>query len=183
VSETNVCETNIFQLSQPGTFADPFTEVLRNGAQALLAQAIEAEIGSHGVGRQRARAEFQSSMATRCARKRALEVSKPFLYVERPKPGRSTAMMRAPTFFPAHRRSTLRADSSASRETPGSARRGASCRGGACAIEKGRCELARLRRWLPIARLDWREALGQRARIKNRLHYVTAVTAALISAR
>jgi transposase len=30
----------LFQLSQPGTFADPLTEVLRDGAQALLAQAI-----------------------------------------------------------------------------------------------------------------------------------------------
>ena len=37
-------ETNVFQLSQPGTFADPLTEVLRNGARALLSQAIEAEV-------------------------------------------------------------------------------------------------------------------------------------------
>src|SRR4029078_10208558 len=36
-------DTNVFQLTQPGTFADPLTEVLRNGAQALLAQAVEAE--------------------------------------------------------------------------------------------------------------------------------------------
>ena len=39
-------ETNVFQLSQPGTFADPLTEVLRNGARALLAQAIEAEVAA-----------------------------------------------------------------------------------------------------------------------------------------
>jgi putative transposase len=32
------------QLSQPGTFTDPLTEVLRNGARALLAQAVEAEV-------------------------------------------------------------------------------------------------------------------------------------------
>ena len=37
-------ETNVFQLSQPGTFVDPLTEVLRNGARALLSQAIEAEV-------------------------------------------------------------------------------------------------------------------------------------------
>ena len=37
-------ETNVFQLSQPGTFADPLTEVLRNGARALLVQAVEAEV-------------------------------------------------------------------------------------------------------------------------------------------
>ena len=39
-------DTNVFQLSQPGTFADPLTEVLRNGARALLAQAVEAEIAA-----------------------------------------------------------------------------------------------------------------------------------------
>ena len=37
-------ETNVFQFAQPGTFADPLTEVLRNGARALLAQAVEAEV-------------------------------------------------------------------------------------------------------------------------------------------
>ena len=35
-------DTNVFQLTQPGTFADPLTEVLRNGARALLAQAVES---------------------------------------------------------------------------------------------------------------------------------------------
>ena len=39
-------ETNVFQLSQPGTFTDPLTEVLRNGARALLAQAVEAEVAT-----------------------------------------------------------------------------------------------------------------------------------------
>jgi transposase-like protein len=41
-----VTETNIFQLSQPGTFADPLTEVLRNGARAPLTQAVEAEVAA-----------------------------------------------------------------------------------------------------------------------------------------
>jgi transposase-like protein len=41
-----VTETNVFQLSQPGTFADPLTEVLRTGARALLAQAVEAEVAA-----------------------------------------------------------------------------------------------------------------------------------------
>jgi hypothetical protein len=41
-----VTETNVFQLSQPGTFADPLTEVLRNGARVLLAQAVEAEVAA-----------------------------------------------------------------------------------------------------------------------------------------
>ena len=37
-------ETNVFQLAQPGTFTNSLTEVLRNGARALLAQAVEAEV-------------------------------------------------------------------------------------------------------------------------------------------
>jgi len=41
-----VIETNVFKLSQPGTFSDPLTEVLRNGARALLAQAVEAEVAA-----------------------------------------------------------------------------------------------------------------------------------------
>jgi putative transposase len=41
-----VTETNVFQLSQPGTFADPLTEVLRSGARALLTQAVEAEVAA-----------------------------------------------------------------------------------------------------------------------------------------
>ena len=32
------------QLVQPGSFSDPLTEILRNGARALLAQAVEAEV-------------------------------------------------------------------------------------------------------------------------------------------
>ena len=39
-------ETNVFQLTQPGTFADPLTEVLRSGARALLAHAVEAEVAA-----------------------------------------------------------------------------------------------------------------------------------------
>ena len=35
-----VTESNVFQLCQPGAFADPLTEVLRNGARALLSQAV-----------------------------------------------------------------------------------------------------------------------------------------------
>jgi len=34
---------NVIVLSQPGTFTDLLSEVLRNGAQALLAKAVEAE--------------------------------------------------------------------------------------------------------------------------------------------
>jgi transposase-like protein len=39
-----VTDTNVFQLAQPGAFSDPLTEVLRNGARALLAQAVETEV-------------------------------------------------------------------------------------------------------------------------------------------
>ena len=37
-------DTNVFQLSQPGNFADPLTEVLRKGARELLASAISSRI-------------------------------------------------------------------------------------------------------------------------------------------
>jgi putative transposase len=39
-----VSEVNVVTLLQPGSFADPLTEVLRNGARSLLAQAVEAEV-------------------------------------------------------------------------------------------------------------------------------------------
>ena len=35
---------NIFKLIQPGNFDDQLTEILRDGARALLAQAVEAEV-------------------------------------------------------------------------------------------------------------------------------------------
>jgi hypothetical protein len=38
--------TNVFQFTQPGAFVDPPSEVLRNGARTLLAQAVEAEIAA-----------------------------------------------------------------------------------------------------------------------------------------
>jgi putative transposase len=41
-----VIDTNVFSFVQPGTFSDPLTEVLRNGARALLAQAVEAEVAA-----------------------------------------------------------------------------------------------------------------------------------------
>ena len=37
-------EANVVTLLQPGSFADPLSEVLRNGARSLLAQAVEAEV-------------------------------------------------------------------------------------------------------------------------------------------
>ena len=37
-------DTNVFQLVQPGTFADPLSQVLRSGARMLLAQAVETEV-------------------------------------------------------------------------------------------------------------------------------------------
>ena len=39
-------DSNVFDLSQPGTFSDSLTEVLRVGARTLLAQAVEAEVGA-----------------------------------------------------------------------------------------------------------------------------------------
>jgi transposase-like protein len=37
---------NVTRLVQPGSFEDPLTEILRNGARALLAQAVEAEVAA-----------------------------------------------------------------------------------------------------------------------------------------
>jgi hypothetical protein len=39
-----VTQDNVIKLAQPGTFRDPLTEILRNGARALLAHAVEAEV-------------------------------------------------------------------------------------------------------------------------------------------
>jgi hypothetical protein len=39
-----VSNDTVTKLIQPGTFDDQLTDVLRNGAHALLAQAIEAEV-------------------------------------------------------------------------------------------------------------------------------------------
>ena len=43
-------DTNVIKLAQPGTFTDLLTEILRNGAHALLAQAIELEVANF-IGR------------------------------------------------------------------------------------------------------------------------------------
>ena len=37
-------DSNVINLTQPGAFSDFLTEILRNGARALLGQAIEAEV-------------------------------------------------------------------------------------------------------------------------------------------
>ena len=39
-------DDTVVTLRQPGEFADPLTEVLRNGARTLLAQAVEAEVAT-----------------------------------------------------------------------------------------------------------------------------------------
>lgn len=39
-------DDKVLKLSHPGTFSDPLTEVLRSGARALLAQAVEAEVAA-----------------------------------------------------------------------------------------------------------------------------------------
>ena len=36
--------TKVLKLAQPGTFTDSLIEILRNGARALLTQAVEAEV-------------------------------------------------------------------------------------------------------------------------------------------
>jgi len=41
-----VSNDTAIKLVQPGSFEDPLTEVLRSGARALLAQAVEAEVAA-----------------------------------------------------------------------------------------------------------------------------------------
>lgn len=41
-----VTDTDVFPPVQPGTFSDPLTEVLRDGARALLARAVETEVAT-----------------------------------------------------------------------------------------------------------------------------------------
>jgi putative transposase len=47
-----VSKDNIIKLIQPGNVDNRLTEILRNGASALLAQALEAEVSDfHGKQR------------------------------------------------------------------------------------------------------------------------------------
>ena len=39
-------DSRVVALRQPGEFADPLTDILRNGARQLLAQAVEAEVAA-----------------------------------------------------------------------------------------------------------------------------------------
>jgi len=94
---------NVFQLSQSGAFTDQLTEVLRNGARALLAQAVEAEVaalpGCHAdklgpvavrcprvrdrVGEGSERIRFSSAILPPYARRsKSLEVLIPILYLK-----------------------------------------------------------------------------------------------------
>lgn len=41
-----VSQNNVTKLVQPGSFSDPLTEVLRDGARRLLAPAVEAEVAA-----------------------------------------------------------------------------------------------------------------------------------------
>src|SRR3954465_15065057 len=43
-------QDNVVKLIQPAEFSDPLTEVLREGARALLAQAVEAEVAAFLAG-------------------------------------------------------------------------------------------------------------------------------------
>ena len=50
-------DNTVLKLSQPSTFSDPLTEVLRSGARSLLARAVEAEVAAFLDGHSEARTE------------------------------------------------------------------------------------------------------------------------------
>ena len=50
-------DNTVLKLSQPSTFSDPLTEVLRSGARSLLARAVEAEVAVFLDGHSEARTE------------------------------------------------------------------------------------------------------------------------------
>jgi transposase-like protein len=52
-----VTDNTVFKLAQPGKFSDPLTEVLRSGARALLAHAVEAEVAAFLDGHAEERTE------------------------------------------------------------------------------------------------------------------------------
>ncbi|MCP4386616.1 MAG: IS256 family transposase, partial [Hyphomicrobiales bacterium] len=39
-------QNNVTKLVQPGIISDPLTDILRDGARTLLAQAVEAEVAA-----------------------------------------------------------------------------------------------------------------------------------------
>ncbi|MCP4381488.1 MAG: IS256 family transposase, partial [Hyphomicrobiales bacterium] len=41
-----VSQNNVTKLVQPGIISDPLTDILRDGARTLLAQAVEAEVAA-----------------------------------------------------------------------------------------------------------------------------------------
>src|SRR5487761_2597026 len=67
-------QDNLIKLSQPGAFSDLLTDVLRNGARALLAQAVEAEVAGflvrHGHLPEREIMTGIGPVAVRCPRVR-----------------------------------------------------------------------------------------------------------------
>ena len=57
-------DNNVLKLSQPSTFSDPLTEVLRSGARSLLARAVEAEVAAFLDGHSEARTEEGRKMSS-----------------------------------------------------------------------------------------------------------------------
>jgi hypothetical protein len=55
-----VSKDNIIKLIQPGNVDDPLTEILRTGARALLAQAVEADAGTGSISTALFRGAFAS---------------------------------------------------------------------------------------------------------------------------
>jgi hypothetical protein len=73
-----VTETNVFQLLQPGTFADPLTEVLRNGDERCLPRLVETEVADL-LGRHAD--DLTEDGRPRLARRFCVIISVPFYHI------------------------------------------------------------------------------------------------------
>jgi hypothetical protein len=77
-----VSNDSVTNLIQPGTFDDQLTDVLRNGARALLAQAVSARSRSRSFRRRsRSHPLHACDPSALCAALEAVEALLPFLYL------------------------------------------------------------------------------------------------------
>ncbi len=90
-------DNNVLKLSQPSTFSDPLTEVLRSGARSLLARAVEAEVAAFLDGHSEARTEEGRRRLVRHGHLPEREIMPASARLRFARHGFATARARAPT--------------------------------------------------------------------------------------